>query len=502
MATATPEGGNKRKREALHALTILDLPDVVILSVARYLPQTSRALLALALTAEASSWRNVIWYKANSICTWVRTTRKEPSAATKALVSAEGWHDLDFVDIEKDLAKRLTDEDVAGVLACVGAVSKLKSLKLTGLVNITGRGLQPLKSSTKLELLDLSLKKRYEIPSDLGPDREDSAKKEKKLLLSKFDVIPILESIVDAYGCRLKYLHLPAEWRDKHRGVLVDKFLEKYHSSDCQRVQCRKCRLSLAEEFDLDPTEDNYALQHFACYNCLANYCYACDDEQGDACLSSCTGCSKDYCIRCNPSSSVYCENCDDCWFCAECAKKKECKRCKEIFCGSGECVSSWETCRICSQKECCYCIIAYHCEACRLYFDCCSDCDDKHYWARCEECTTDNCFDCRLTACQRNWKSTCKGCMSLIGPPLANYYDRMLDAKRIFEHRHQFDHTEDHSLEECEECGTCGCFDCRLKGCRKDWQMACDACMRIVGPRLANYYDNMQRVERILKEC
>ena len=45
---------------------------------------------------------------------------------------------------------------------CVDASNKLKRLKLSGLINITGRGLDPLRSSAVIEQIDLSLVKRYE----------------------------------------------------------------------------------------------------------------------------------------------------------------------------------------------------------------------------------------------------------------------------------------------------------------------------------------------------
>ena len=63
------------------------------------------------------------------------------------------WRALDFGDIEKSLASKLTDGYVNAILRCVGAVRNVKTLKLTGCVNITGSGLEPLRGSSVLEQL-------------------------------------------------------------------------------------------------------------------------------------------------------------------------------------------------------------------------------------------------------------------------------------------------------------------------------------------------------------
>lgn len=69
------------------------------------------------------------------------------------------WGTLDFGEIEKSLAKKLTDYDV-----CIAALTNLKILRLAGCVNITGHGLEPLRGSLHLEQLDLSLVKKHVSP--------------------------------------------------------------------------------------------------------------------------------------------------------------------------------------------------------------------------------------------------------------------------------------------------------------------------------------------------
>ncbi|KAK1740838.1 hypothetical protein QTG54_008090 [Skeletonema marinoi] len=113
-----------------------DLPSGILTHVANYLDAPSRALFAAALAtnqnAAASDERN------------------------SAIVGNE-WTTLDFGDIEEDLAARLSDGDISAVLLCIDAVNRLKRLKLTNCYNITGVGLEPLRGSTTIEQIDLSL---------------------------------------------------------------------------------------------------------------------------------------------------------------------------------------------------------------------------------------------------------------------------------------------------------------------------------------------------------
>lgn len=100
------------------------------------------------------------------------------------------WESLDFGDIEKSLAAKLTDDIVHMVLNCIDAKTRLKTLKMAGCVNITGIGLEPLRGSAVLELLDLSLVGQSEKPLDVSDP-----------MLSEEVVIPILDSVICGSSC-------------------------------------------------------------------------------------------------------------------------------------------------------------------------------------------------------------------------------------------------------------------------------------------------------------
>ena len=85
------------------------LPPLVIGHLALFLPRSSRALLGAALTPSVQ-------------CNWTN----------------DEWKILDFSDLDKDLAAKLTDDDLYNCLKWIDATKRLKILKLTGCVNIIG----------------------------------------------------------------------------------------------------------------------------------------------------------------------------------------------------------------------------------------------------------------------------------------------------------------------------------------------------------------------------
>ena len=89
----------------------------------------------------------------------------QPSTLITAITSSSGQFTiLDFGEIEKSKAEKLIDDDVAAILSSIKGVQYLKTLKLTGCVNISGRCLQSLLGSSVVEQIDLSLVGQHENP--------------------------------------------------------------------------------------------------------------------------------------------------------------------------------------------------------------------------------------------------------------------------------------------------------------------------------------------------
>ncbi|KAL7457731.1 hypothetical protein ACHAWC_009485 [Mediolabrus comicus] len=149
------------------------LPCSALTHIASFLAVPSRALFAVAISTSYAELAN---------------------ADRLAIVGTEWNHILDFGDIEEEgLAAKLTDDHIRDVLLCVDAVNRVTRLMLTGCINVTGAGLEPLRGSLAFEQLDLSRTCRFTI----SPDH----------------VLPILDSIIDQERCALKNVHFPRLWR-------------------------------------------------------------------------------------------------------------------------------------------------------------------------------------------------------------------------------------------------------------------------------------------------
>ena len=100
---------NNSANELLH---INDLPDGILVHVATYLAKPSVALLAVALEAPSTS---TIW--SDDFRSTQPTELQSTSSSNAIVMSASSnnnniWSMLDFGDIEKSLAAKLTDDDI------------------------------------------------------------------------------------------------------------------------------------------------------------------------------------------------------------------------------------------------------------------------------------------------------------------------------------------------------------------------------------------------------
>ena len=277
---------------------ISNLPNVVLAHVANYLAPPSRALFAAALSdqnaAAASNERN-------------------------SAVVGDEWSTLDFGAIEENLAGRLSDKDISAVLMCIDAVNNLKTLKLTNCLGITGACLEPLRESTMIQQIDLSLVRKHYSP-DLYPPPPIS-----------FDhVMPILDSIIETEGCSLMHLQFPSVWR-RHRGerrVQFDRFLQRYTELLLDRdiLNC-SCDLPPRPYTWIEFTQRGNCQrsQNFTCCECLKYYCECCDHTA----LTFCNLCERRMCSDCQ--SMKWCNGCEfD--YCVDCVMFTTC-RCSENRC-------------------------------------------------------------------------------------------------------------------------------------------------------------------------
>lgn len=166
------------------------------------------------------------------------------------------WEVLGFNDIGFN---ELTDDDIGALLVCIDAKNKLKTLRLSYCEHMNGYGLEPLIGSTVLEHIDLRSKT--------------------KGLLSLMTTIPILDRIIDIDGNSLREIHVPNEWKKKHRNESpLSEFLVRFNTQINRCIQsgtvvCKQCKKVI------EATESSSC---FICFKCICNDCDSVVEEHDD----------------------------------------------------------------------------------------------------------------------------------------------------------------------------------------------------------------------------
>mmetsp|Transcript_3608 Transcript_3608/g.7598 ORF Transcript_3608/g.7598 Transcript_3608/m.7598 type:complete len:411 (-) Transcript_3608:23-1255(-) len=370
-----------------------DLPTGALAHVSSYLAAPSRALFAVAL-----DHRDV-----------------DSSSA----IAGDDWEALDFGDIEKDLAAKLSDDDIRGVLLSIDAVNNLKRLRLTNCINISGAGLDPLRGSTIIQHIDLSLVGDHE-----------SAKLDPEPPISCAEVLPILDSIIErGEDCSLEHLQLPNEWR-KERNTESDfhAFLTRFNNYLSSRADvCLKCSCNLSENNEIqmiDLAGSEYGTQNYTCYDCMNKYCYECEDHLFGCYIRLCHRCEKSYCAHCQTVD--YCTCCGFS-YCVDCIDSKQCSQCEENTCL--DCIPGVRCHNNCGKIWCIPCVedgdAFSRCDSCNEAYcvDCCNS--DIHAVKFCDVCKDLHCGQCRVKECKEG-ENCCAGCYQLAFPVLLEDKERV----------------------------------------------------------------------------
>ena len=211
------------------------------------------------------------------------------SPISTAIVSAPQWGTLDFEDVEKELANKLTDDDIYAVLTCINAHDVLKRLKLCGCINFTGIGLNPLRGSMVLEQIDISLAPKY--------GRQEISQEAK---ISQTIIATILDSIISSDGCVLKYIQFPERWRTKSvKTQAIKAFQDRFNRYlDSRGISCAKCNKKMGSgTINNSRYWMSGLFQNRFCNDCLEPICDVCSDDNDH--LYYCSTCDKDYCEKC-----------------------------------------------------------------------------------------------------------------------------------------------------------------------------------------------------------
>jgi hypothetical protein len=398
-----------------------DLPSGILTHVATYLASpTSRALFAVALATDQNA-----------------ASADERNSA----IIGDEWDMLNFGDIEKELAEKLSDEHIKKVLVCIDAVNKVKRLKLTNCVNITGAGSEPLRGSTIIQQIDLSLVGKNQSPL-LTPQPPISCEL----------VLPILDSIIEREGSALMHLQFPSVWSEGWQGrsqqfQFFEQFLRRYNEMLDNRggVSCLKCNTNLPPENNRGENgswidfSGGCRNQKYTCCECLKHYCESCEDSDDEGVFKTlryCQKCKRRLCADCTKMGwcevceNWFCVGCDPCtvcpgdccdYMCNECItnRGKQCSNCERHVCGD---CASWFSCGMffcgdCPRYDWRYCGLCL-CPVCL-----CDDCNEKRgidALRFCEDCQEWRCSACRVLHLQDQEKKrnkNCTGCLESAGP-------------------------------------------------------------------------------------
>lgn len=284
------------------------------------------------------------------------------------------WEILDFGELEGSLAARITDHHLKSVLGCINANAKLKRLKLSGCVNITGSGLTPLRRSTTIEQLDLSLVGEHQHPV-LDP----------KPRLALECVVPILETLICNDDASISHLQYPQSWleagqkAEKPPDLSADDPMFKFLTL-CTYMNIRQNNIRCCECTDVVTwygrrgcfAGKKFAVQDRTCYNCLASFCEDCEDPEADDYLQDivqhCGLCDRVYCRECASMEKSDCCNTE---YCKECMPLEDCVGCESRLCR--RCIPQLPACSRCSVSFCKLCAGIYFCGKCNVGL--CDDC-------------------------------------------------------------------------------------------------------------------------------
>jgi hypothetical protein len=392
------------------------LPGGILEEVATFLAAPSRVLFAVAITPRSSPYDIIM--------------SRRRSNVSRSSIAGNAWHTLDFGDIEKELATKLSDDDINDILVHIDAANKLKRLRLTNCINITGAGLISLRGSTSIEQIDLNL---------VGANQR--ARIQPKPPLSCGLVLPILDSIISHERCSLKHLQFPHAWRKKRpTDSQFIEFLERYNEMMGNRDAffCEKCNhdlnmsncIRMGLYYEEEDDNDYFGIQDGTCCVCTKSYCYGCRyNYVPNARL--CRTCERECCSKC--ATMIECGACDD-MFCVGCLHHNcSSPHCSVNFCDScrtdnacPQCDKSW--CDTCEQD-----VTEPSCKGCdgiACFERCCMECSEKEgvngvHW--CDVCETKRCDKCRVKECQRG-DNNCKACVKMIAPLLLGQNRQLRD--------------------------------------------------------------------------
>jgi hypothetical protein len=441
----------RRRVVTARSVCINDLSAEILKEVATYLAPPSRILFAVAITTRASPYETIM----------ARSRSKKQKSPS---IAGTDWATLDFGRVEKELAGKLSDDDVRDVLVHINAANKLKILLLTNCTNITGSGLSPLSGSTSLEELDLSLVGKFQSP-ELFPNPPISCK----------IVLPILDSIISNEAlCKLKHLHFPNVWR-----FMALKVRENEDLSTLERMEAQLASEGVSTG---SSTESDF-------HAFLVRFNQMLENRGPISCL------------KCNEVTAPYYQPriALDNGYVACCTRygtqRNFCHQCFNYTCGSFRCNVGHHFCAACEREYCTKCVTMEGCGVCGDMC-CVKSCLANYHCCANNDCDVKLCGDCKVYSacikCNRTWCTvncyvdcpTCEGCQKRCCPECS----------------------EEDKANEVLYCGDCNegyyCSTCLLDEALEEGNLDCQSCMKRVTPLILKQNKQLKDENKELKNA
>ena len=275
--------------------------------------------------------------------------------------NASIWQVIDFGSVSKEMASKLTDDQLKKLLVKCRAKEVTTILKLTGCVGLTGKGLEPLRGSIVLREIDLRLSNMEGLESTyvlsllssmppIAPVPASFGNRHLGLSLVKF---PVYSKAVDNWYKRFSY---PAgNWLRKHNKAVQLKAIEL-------RTSCGHCKGAICDRWSEDDMW--WVMNGSYCEVCKKLTCrgeMAINEKASECpCVGDCFLCMAQSCQwndKCKKGSCdiMQCFACDvDA--CDDCVDWQWCYKCEERFCGRDECSRSIWYCHGCGCTHCSAC--------------------------------------------------------------------------------------------------------------------------------------------------
>ena len=276
--------------------------------------------------------------------------------------NASIWQVIDFGTVSKQMASKLTDDQLKKLLVKCHAKEVTTVLKLTGCVGLKGKGLEPLRGSIVLREIDLKLSKMEGL--------------ETTYVLNLLSSMPPIAPVPVSFGNRhlgLSIVKFPIanrdagnyydRFREETRGWLVRFTFARQVCLSRHKTCCDHCKEAMCDRWK-GVEEDLFMVARTDyCEACKKASCHGFANSESECpIVEKCQFCMRQCCSDnkgCTKGNDI--NTCDECFLeaCEDCIDWDYCSTCDKYRCGrGGDCDKGGIFCIYCIDPVCEDCCI------------------------------------------------------------------------------------------------------------------------------------------------